>query len=182
MPGLRPTYPLVTERLWLRPHTPEDLDDLLVFHSDPEVVRFIPWPVRDREATREALAAKLTRGTIEAPGQWLVLAVELRESGTVIGEVLLKWASAEDREGELGFAFAREHHGRGYAAEAARVMLRLAREDLGLERVTAVCIEGNEDSARLLRRLGFRQESRREGVMFKDAPATQLVFALPADA
>ncbi len=180
MPGLRPTYPLETERLRLRPHAPEDLDDLLVFHSDPEVVRFIPWPVRDRAATQEALAANLPRGTIEAPGQWLVLAVELRETGRVIGEVLLKWVSAEDREGELGFAFARGHHGRGYAAEAARAMLRLGFQELGLRRITAVCIEGNEASARLLRRLGFSQESRSD-VVFKDVRVAQLVFARTAD-
>ncbi|MGZ4591823.1 MAG: GNAT family N-acetyltransferase, partial [Actinomycetes bacterium] len=95
-------------------------------------------------------------------------------------EVLLKWASAEDREGELGFAFARDHHGRGYAAEAAGAMLRLGFEELGLRRITAACIEGNEASARLLRRLGFTQVSRSD-VMFKDARVAQLVFARTAD-
>ena len=185
MPGLRPTYPIETERLRLRPHRPEDLDDLLVFHSDPEVVRFIPWPIRDRAATHDALAVKLGQGTLERPGEWLVLAVVLREPGTgvdtgvgtVIGEVLLKWASAEEREGELGFAFAREHQGKGYAAEAAHAMLALAFTDLGLRRVTAVCIEGNEASIRLLRRLGFQQDGPVDHVVFKGTTVTRLHFS-----
>jgi hypothetical protein len=40
--GLRPTYPLRTERLDLRPHRMDDLDDLYAFHSRPDVVRYTP--------------------------------------------------------------------------------------------------------------------------------------------
>jgi len=43
-------HPIETERLRLRPHRMSDVDDLLRFHSDPEVVRYLPWPVRDRAA------------------------------------------------------------------------------------------------------------------------------------
>lgn len=177
--AFRPEYPILTPRLALRPHRADDLDDLLEFHSDPEVVRFLPWPLRDREATNAALTPKLDQGTLTEPGQWLVLAVESRETKTVIGEVLLKWASAEHKQGELGFVLGRAHQGRGYAAEAAAEMLRLGFEDLGLHRITAVCVEDNESSARLLRRLGFAQEGRlADNVWFKGGWATQLLFAL----
>ncbi len=57
--GLWPSYPLRTERLDLRPHRPDDLEDLFAFHSRPEVVRYVPWPLRDREQTRAALQVKL---------------------------------------------------------------------------------------------------------------------------
>jgi RimJ/RimL family protein N-acetyltransferase len=95
----------------------------------------------------------------------------------VVGEVLLKWAS--DRQGELGFAFAQDVHGQGYAAEAATAVLSLAFDDLGFHRVTAVCVADNTASARLLQRLGFRQEACFvDGAFFKGAWVTQLVFAL----
>ena len=178
--GLPVRLPITTDRLVLRPHTMDDLDDLVVFHSDPEVVRYVPWPVRDRVATEETLRVKLTQTELVAPGQWLVLAVELGETGTVIGEVLLKWAS--DGQGEVGFALGRDHQGRGYAAEAATAMLRLGFDDLGFRRITAVVIDGNASSARLLTRLGFRQEARFvDGVRFKGAWATQLVYAMLDD-
>lgn len=180
MTGLDVRLPVETERLVLRAHRATDLDDLLAFHSDPEVVRYVPWPVRDRRATAETLQVKLTQTELIAHGQWLVLAVELRSTGTVIGEVLLKWAS--ERQGEVGFALAREHHGRGYAAEAATAMLRLGFDDLGFHRITAVCVEDNTASARLLTRLGMRQEARLvDNVHFKGAWATQLVFAMLED-
>jgi RimJ/RimL family protein N-acetyltransferase len=174
--------PIRTERLILRPHRLDDLDDLALFHGDPEVVRFVPWPVRDRAATEQALRVKLGQGVLREPGQWLVLAAERRDTATVIGEVLLKWASALDRQGEVGFAFAREHHGHGYATEAAAAMLRLGFDELGLHRITAVCIEQNEASARVLQRLGFSRQGRMvDSVFFKGQWATQLLFALTED-
>ncbi len=180
--GLRPNYPIRTPRLLLRPHRASDVDQLFQFHSDPEVARFVPWPVRDRATTEEALGVKLNQDALSEPGQWLVLAVELGETSTVIGEVLLKWTSAEDRQGELGFAFARQHHGRGLAAEAAGAIIRLGFGELRLHRITAVCIEGNEASTRLLRRLGFALEARFvDNVIFKGQWATQLVYALTVD-
>ena len=178
-PGLRPNYPLRTSRLNLRPHRDDDLDDLLRFHGDPEVVRYIPWPVRDRAATQAALQAKTAQGSLTAPGQWLVLAIELAETGRVIGEVLLKWSSDEHRQGELGFALGRDSQGQGLAAEAALEVLRLGFEELGLHRICAVCIEENTASARLLERLGFTREARLvDNVHFKGRWATQLVYAL----
>lgn len=175
--------PIVTDRLVLRAHQAEDLDDLMAFHGDPAVVRYVPWPVRDRSATEAALQVKLGQGVLTEPGQWLVLAVELRETGTVIGEVLLKWVSAENQQGEFGFAVAREYQGRGLAHEAAAALVRFGFDVLGLHRMIAVCIEQNSASARLLRRLGFRQEARLvDNVWFKGEWCTQLLFAVTRDA
>lgn len=177
--GLRPTYPIRTHRLDLRPHRAEDLEDLFAFHSRPDVVRYVPWPVRDREQTAAALAAKLDQTVITGPGQWLVLAAELRECATVIGEVLLNWASETDRQGELGFAFHSGHHGKGLATEAANAMLRLGFDEFGLHRISAVCVDGNASSMRLLQRLGMRQEAHLvHSVFFKGEWADQLVFAM----
>lgn len=180
MSGLDVPLPITTDRLVLRGHRLDDLDDLARFHGDPEVVRYVPWPVRDRAATEETLRVKLTQTELLAQGQWLVLAVEVRDTGRVVGEVLLKWAS--DEQGELGFAFARDAQGQGYAAEAARAVLRLAFDELGFHRVSAVVVEGNDASTRLLGRLGFRQEARHvDAVRFKGAWVTQLVLAQLAD-
>jgi RimJ/RimL family protein N-acetyltransferase len=137
----------------------DDLDDLDEFHSDPEVVRYIPWPVRTLEQTREALEVKLERGTVTEEGGWLVLAIELRETGHVIGEILLKCASLELAEAEIGYALSGRHQGRGFASEAASAMLALAFGPLALRRVTAVLDARNVASAALLERLGMRREA-----------------------
>ncbi|MFC0626442.1 GNAT family N-acetyltransferase [Kribbella deserti] len=180
--GFLPDYPVRTQRLDLRPHRRDDLDDIYAFHSLPEVVRYVPWPLRDREQTRAALEVKLGQGALTEPGQWLVLAIEYRETGTVIGEVLLKWASAADRQGEVGFALHPAYQGRGLAAEAADAMLRLGFEDLGLHRIIGVCIDANIASAQLLARLGMSREGHLiHSAFHKGEWVNQFVYAIRED-
>jgi len=150
-----PELPIRTERLLLRAHEHGDLDAMLEYHSDPEVVRYLPWPVRDRALVAEALAPRLRQGRVDAEGEWLVLAMQLID-GPVIGEVVLKCASVEKGEAELGYALHRAHHGRGLAFEAASAMVRLAIEQFGVTRLTAELDARNAASSSLLERLGFR--------------------------
>lgn len=181
-----PDLPIRTPRLELRPHRSADLDDLLVYHSDPEVVRYIPWPVRDRVQTAAALDSRTRQGRVTAEGQWLVLAIALgraeEQPGRVIGEVLLKLDSTTDARGELGYAMSADVTGRGYATEAARAVLRLGFEEFGLHRIVARLDARNDASARLLRRLGLRQEAHFvRDEFFKGEWTDTLVFAMLAD-
>ena len=63
-----PELPLHTERLTLRVHEHGDLDDMLEFHSDPSVVRYLPWPIRTQTQVAEALIPKLRAGRVDAEG------------------------------------------------------------------------------------------------------------------
>ena len=150
----------MTERLELRVHAVEDVDDMLQFRSDPEVVRYIPWPVSTREQVLEALKPRLIAGTVQRVGDWLILAIVFRETGQVIGEVLLKNNGSD--EAELGFALHAKFHGLGLAREATEAMLELGVRELGLRRFTAQLDERNTASARLLERLGFTLHRRFE--------------------
>ena len=168
-----PELPILTERLLLREHRQTDVDDMLEFHSDPEVVRYVPWPVRTREQVLEALTPRLTSNRVDKVGDWLNFAIVLRETNKVIGEVLMKCASVD--EGELGYALHAGYHGRGLASEAATAMLQLGIEQLGLRRVTAELDARNTASARLLERLGFSLHHRFEEE-FKGEQTTALVY------
>ena len=152
--------PLATERLIIRAHTAEDLDDLLVFHSDAEVTRYIPWPVRTREQTVEALAKKLVSASAPAPGHWLDLAIEERATGTVIGGVVLK--REEGTAAEIGYVLRRDRWGQGLATEAVVAFMEEARVRFGVTRFTAVVEAPNAASIRLLERLGFVPDGERE--------------------
>ena len=178
----RPALPIETPRLRLRAHTRDDLAALFAFHSDPDVVRYVPWPVRTLEQTRVALEAKLDRFEVTEEGQWLILAIELRETSTVIGEVLLKNTSVERREGELGFAVGADYQGKGLAFEAATAMLDFAFGEAALREVTATLDARNTASAGLLERLGMTLASS-EKAEFKGETVDELTYrmAAPAD-
>lgn len=169
-----PVLPISTERLLLRAHTPDDLDDLVRFHSDPEVVRYLPWPIRGVDETRFALLAKVPQTRVDAEGQWLVLAIEL--AGRVIGEVVLKCSSVT--EGEIGFAMHAGFHRGGYGYEAAHAMLALAFGELELRHVTATLDARNVASTALLEKLGMTRGALVPDQPFKGERVDELHYAI----
>jgi RimJ/RimL family protein N-acetyltransferase len=179
---LRPTYPLETARLVLRPSSPGDLEGLHAFHSLPEVARFLYWEARDLEQVREVLEAKVGQRALEDEGQVLALAAVLRETGTVVGEVSLHWLSRRHRQGEIGFVFHPRYQGWGLATEAAEVMLGLGFDGLGLHRLIGRCDALNLASARLMERLGMRREAHFvHNEIFKGSWGDELVYAMLED-
>lgn len=111
--------PVVTDRLVLRSFTEADFDDLHDIQRRPDVTRYLLWDSRTREETRTALATRITQSELAEEGDSLAIAVELRESGRLIGEFNLDWLSAELGRAEIGFVMNPDYGGCGYATEAA---------------------------------------------------------------
>jgi RimJ/RimL family protein N-acetyltransferase len=178
--GLRPEYPVRTERLLLRPLTAGDADALLAYRGRADVCRYVPFEPMTR-ADLDAQAERFARRALTDEGQDLTLGAELQATGELIGDLVLFWRSRRDLAGELGYIFHPDAGGRGYATEAARAMLGLGFDGLGLRRIVARLDERNEPSARLARRLGMRQEARLvENELFKGEWSTELDFAMLA--
>jgi len=116
---------------------------------------------------------------LDDEGKRLALAVVLPQRGTVIGEVMLLWLSREHQQGEVGFVFHPGYHGKGFATEAAEVMLRLGFANLGLHRIIGRCDARNLPSARVLERLGMRREAHFvHGDIFKGEWGDELIYAI----
>jgi hypothetical protein len=102
-----------------------------------------------------------------------------RQVGHVVGEVNLQWLSRDHRQGEIGFVFNPDYQGNGLATEAAKVMLRLGFDGLGLHRVIGRCDARNGPSARLMERLGMRREAHFvHNEIFKGVWGEELVYAM----
>jgi RimJ/RimL family protein N-acetyltransferase len=153
------TAGLESERLLLRPFVASDQEALFSIHSRPEVARWLYWEARDEAEVRAALEKKIAGTTLERDGDSLSLAVVLKATSEVVGDATLFLLSAEHRQGEIGFLFHPDHHGRGYATEAAELLLLLAFEEFGLHRVIGRLEARNGASARVLERLGMRREA-----------------------
>jgi RimJ/RimL family protein N-acetyltransferase len=139
-----------TRRLTLRPGWPEDAPAVAHAIGHEEVVRMlskVPWPYRLADA--QAFLSR-ERGASEA--FFLILSHE-GDYPRPIGGIGL----APDEEGhELGYWLAPEAWGRGYATEAGRAVLAIARHGLGLKRLHSGHFVDNPASGRVLQKLGFR--------------------------
>jgi RimJ/RimL family protein N-acetyltransferase len=178
---LEPQYPLETERLLLRPFVAEDFEALLAIYSRAEVARYLYSGPMSEDEVRASLERKIGQTAIRAERENLSLAVVLKATSELIGACTLFYLSSLHRQGEIGFVFHPDHHGRGFATEAARLLLRLAFEELDLHRVIGRLEARNTASARVLERLGMRQEAHFvENEFVKGEWQSELVFALLA--
>jgi RimJ/RimL family protein N-acetyltransferase len=179
---LKPDYPIRTERLLLRPlDASTDVDAVHAYQSREDVCRYIPYSPRSKEEVAERLASGPLRSTLEEAGQALGLAVVVRETDELIGDLMLAWISAEHRTGELGYVINPAYQGHGYATEAVRALFPLAFDQLGLHRVIARIDARNDASARVLRRLGLRQEAHLlENEWFRGEWTDEIDFAILA--
>ncbi len=179
---LEPDYPIVTERLLLRPlDRPSDVAGMHAYRSLEEVCRYVPF----QPGTPEAMAERFrdperVRSTIDAEGQVLSLAIERRDSGAMIGDLVLFWHSVADGHAEVGYVVHPDHAGQGFATEATAALVDLAfAGGLPVHRVTARLDARNAGSAAVCRRLGMRLEARYvDGEWFKGEWTSLLVFAV----
>ncbi|WP_232304625.1 GNAT family N-acetyltransferase [Microbacterium sp. XT11] len=179
---LQPDYPIRTERLLLRPITPDDAPAMLAYKSDAESVRYVPYGPLTLADVEERIATRWSTTRFEKEGDAVCLALEERRTGRLVGDVVLFWRSESDRAGEVGYILDPRAAGHGYASEAVRALLHVGFDGLGLHRIAARIDERNAASIRVVERLGFRREARLvESEWFKGEWSTLLIYALLED-
>ena len=144
-----------TDRLLLRPSWPEDAGALYDAIADEAVVCNLaraPWPYTRDEAIRFASS--------ENPQMFPNFMLMLRTDAApqLIGACGL---GERDGDAELGYWIARPFWGQGFAAEAARAVVGIARA-LGHKKLVAGHFADNPASGRVLRKVGFQPLGRIE--------------------
>jgi ribosomal-protein-alanine N-acetyltransferase len=150
---------LLTDRLLLRAFRPSDWTAVHAYGTDLEVVRFMDWGPNTIEQSRHHVNRSVAIASV-SPRLVYPYAVERIADGRVIGSAQLGMTSLDHRRAEMGYVFAREAWGHGYATEAAGALLDYAFDKLGLHRVAATCDPDNIASARVLEKIGMAPEGR----------------------
>jgi RimJ/RimL family protein N-acetyltransferase len=152
-----------TERLILRGHAREDFPAFAGMRADPAVMRFIG---KGDTLTEEESWLRF----LSTIGHWETLgygtwAVTEKLTARLIGSLGYadKQRPAEHPASgapEMGWSFASDVHGRGFASEALEAALIWGARHFGPSRVVCVIGDGNAASVRLAERHGFRQFAR----------------------
>jgi len=176
-----PWFPLRTERLLLREFRMGDFDDVHAYATDPEVVRYMEWGPNTPEVTREVLARWEADAAVW-PRPGVTLAAELLDTGRVIGSIRLEVTSPNDRTADFGYSFHRPWWRQGYATEAARAVVAVGFDKLGLHRVWATCDVRNVGSWGVMEKLGMRREGLlRRNRLVRDGWRDSYVYAVLAE-
>ena len=143
-----------SERLFLRPGWAEEWEELLALVDDEQVVRNLaraPWPYTAKDA-KAFVHSHADRAESERLLPNFFMTLPSADGQRLIGSVGL---NRDGDEVELGFWVGRPFWGQGFATEAARAVVSLAKA-LGHHQLVASHFVDNPASGRVLRKLGFR--------------------------
>ncbi|HYB40804.1 MAG TPA: GNAT family N-acetyltransferase [Candidatus Methylomirabilis sp.] len=146
---------MVGERVRLEPPRIESAATYIRWFADRDVTRYMmmrhPTSLKKEEEWLEHMAASaddVLWGIARAAG------------GELIGNVHLMKIAWRHRHAELSYVIGeRDQWGKGHATEAVKLATAYAFLELGLEKVWAAVVDGNEASRRALERNGYRRSA-----------------------
>ena len=157
---------LVGEQVRLRGVRDGDLPALARWEMDPgRLITLSNWVAPPSEAAAKERIAKPSVNDKDDLG----FAIEtLDDPPVLVGRIWLSTAGArpKDRWATAGIALGREHIGRGYGADAMRVMVGYGFREMGLHRIQLGVVSFNLAGIRAYPKAGFVEEGRhRESVL-----------------
>jgi [ribosomal protein S5]-alanine N-acetyltransferase len=157
----------------LRPLTEDLLAGTYVsWLNDPEICKYNGhhfFPYTD-DSAREYIRH------VNQSGHDLVLAIFLNQPARHIGNIALQSICWISRTAEFGILLGeRDCMGKGYAYEAAVLVLQHGFRDLGLRRVNCGTSAENTAMQKLAVRLGMKEEGRRRLGMFKNGKPVDVI-------
>ena len=158
-----------------------DVDDLFEYQSNPEIVRYIPWPPRTMDQVKEAAEKTIITGKFDLHevDDYIVLVWELKSSGKVIGQSNMALLSKSDKRANIGWVTHQSFQRKGFAVEATKALLSYAFANFDLHRVIADIDTRVPESAALAEKLGMRREGEfKDGEFFKGQWCDMWLYAI----
>ena len=144
---------LVTPRLRLREFVEDDFLALCELDGFPEMHTFERKPPNVSE-TRKSLDIYISNA-LQLPRITYQLAITIPPADTVRGIIKLSRRWETIREWEIGWAIHPVEWGKGYATEAAWLMIDWGFKQLNIHRMVAFCHASNTASVRVMEKLGM---------------------------
>lgn len=144
-------------RLLLRKLKMDDAADIFTYSQIPEVVTYsIGHAHKEIEETERFIQNVIECCANNTAGLW---AIELKETGKVIGTCGYEYWLYDQYRAEIGYSLSPLYWGKGYMTEAIREVIRYGFEDMDLNRIEAICHIENIGSQKVLEKNGFMNEA-----------------------
>lgn len=147
-------YIFETKNLRIRKFEIQDAQQLYENHLENEVKKWIPnESYADIEETRGAIG--FYADCVNNKQLPFVLAVELKETGELIGDTGINEVDGNANEVEIGYTICRKYSGNGYATELVKEMTKYTCETFGVHILYGRVMHGNDASVRVLEKNGY---------------------------
>ncbi|SDJ05971.1 GNAT family N-acetyltransferase [Proteiniclasticum ruminis] len=167
---------LRTDRLILKKLDRRDAEELYRYRSKEEVLKFQSFHPRSLQHVGDFFQDLAEMPDVE--DTWFQLGIHLKEEKKLIGDLGLHFLP-DGCQVEIGYSLDPCYQGKGYATEAIKEILKYLFEKLQKHRVTASVDPLNENSIRLLERLGFRREAHFiKGLFYEGAWVDDVIYAM----
>ncbi|MFC1996581.1 GNAT family N-acetyltransferase [Chloroflexota bacterium] len=151
---MKPPEIIETKRLYLRPPTLSDSEDIFrKYAQDLGVTKYLVWkPHENLSVTREFISRCIRCWKEETAYPWAIIRKEDEE---LIGMIEIR---IDNHLSDMGFGIERSSWGKGYVTEAARTIVDWLFNQPSIYRVWAVCDVENKASARVMEKIGMQRE------------------------
>ena len=143
-------FTLETERLILRDLTPEDYQAAFLWCGDPDVARYMVYPVYTRA---EDVRTWLESRDLDDPDEFDA-GIVLKSTGELIGSGGLYY-KPEDDLWTIGYNLRKDQWGNGYAVEVIRGILDYVRTLRDVRGIQGTFADENYRSRRVMEKLGM---------------------------
>lgn len=142
------------EQVCLLKLTEKHLDFISGLECNQEVWAYEEFIETDHDQARDKYVSQMG----SSHNHDFVIVISADGESVPIGIVQI-WSYVEHRDSwEIGFGILPEYQGRGYGAEAARLLMHYAFHELNAHKVVGMCNSHNQRSSRLMEKLGFQRE------------------------
>lgn len=172
---------LKTDHILLREMVSEDWKAIHQYASQEIVSQYQPW---GPNSVNDSISyvTEVIEDSKKVPRDRFAYAIIETKSAKLIGTGELIIKSLTNREGEIGYVIHPDYWGKGYATEAAQLLLKLGFTVLNLHRIFATCDPRNQASEKVLSKLSMTFEGRiRESILLKDGWRDSLLFSMLED-
>jgi RimJ/RimL family protein N-acetyltransferase len=156
---------LKTERLIIREVTWDDLNDIFILESSPEVDEYNTLGIPDNiNVTREYLRPFIEdqRAEVRKKYSWTI---RLQATDEFIGLAGMTLTADRFKMGEIWYNLMPTHWGNGYATEVTKRLIRFGFEFLNLHRIEAGVATENKRSIKVLEKAGMTIEGIRRKIL-----------------
>ena len=150
-------FPILTERLSIKPLVLADIDTFVAYRQDPDIARFQGWAITYSKNQAIDLIQSQAGSVFPEKGEWLQLAIYILLGQELVGDLAIKSVEDADATFELGFTIAKQHQGQGFAKEAASKLMTYLVSEAGAFKFIATTDSRNNASIKMLSALGFKQ-------------------------